>query len=204
MGQRELEIGSKELLDVLSLDILLGSKLDDLENVDGSESRSVSGSHVLVEHLNSVGSRNVSVLLVHVVSAGSGVVSDPDTKVLDLGGGLLGDLVDGDNLTGGLLDLLELGQEVPESRLGNNLVGGEDSHSVELLLGSSLGRQLSANNLVFVESTHCVSIVMITGLLWWRISDDSRSVVSVSPSSVVHPSSFQFTHFFCDAVESRK
>jgi hypothetical protein len=154
VGQRELEIGGKQLLDVLSLDVLLGLELNDLEDVDRSESRSVSGSHVLVEHLNGVGSRNVSVLLVHVVSAGSGIVSDPDAEVLDLSGGLLGDLVDGNNLTGGLLDLLELGQEVPESRLGDNLVGGENSHSVELLLGSSLGRQLSANNLVFVESTH--------------------------------------------------
>lgn len=157
MGKRELEVLLKELLDVLSLDVVLGGKLNNLEHVDGSESRSVSGSHVLVQHLNSVGSRNISVLLVHVVGAGSRVVSDPDTEVLDLGGGLLGDLVDGDNLTGGLLDLLELGQEVPESGLGHNLVGGKDSHSVELLLGGSLGRQLSANNLVFVESTHCVS-----------------------------------------------
>ena len=56
------------------------------------ESGAVAGSHVLVESLNSLRSRHLSVLLVHVVSAGSGVVSDPDAEVLDAERVLLGNL----------------------------------------------------------------------------------------------------------------
>lgn len=40
--------------------------------------------------------------------------------------------VDGNDLSVGLLDLVELSEEVPESGLGNDLVGGEDPHSEEL------------------------------------------------------------------------
>ena len=52
----------------------------------------MSGSHILVESLNSIGSRHLTVLLVHVVGAGAGVVSEPDTEVLDLQWALLVDL----------------------------------------------------------------------------------------------------------------
>jgi hypothetical protein len=40
--------------------------------------------------------------------------------------------VDGDDLSVGLLDLVELSEEVPESGLGDDLVRGEDPHSEEL------------------------------------------------------------------------
>ena len=52
----------------------------------------MSGSHILVESLDSIGSRHLTVLLVHVVGAGAGVVSEPDTEVLDLQWALLVDL----------------------------------------------------------------------------------------------------------------
>lgn len=48
--------------------------------------------HVGVESLDSVCSRELTVLLVHVVGAGAGVVSDPDTEVLDAQRVLLVDL----------------------------------------------------------------------------------------------------------------
>ena len=52
----------------------------------------MTGSHVLVEGLNGVGTAHLTELLVHVVGAGARVVTQPDTEVLDLGGTLLGDL----------------------------------------------------------------------------------------------------------------
>lgn len=96
--------------------------------MDGPESGTVAGGHVLVESLNGVRSGQLSVLLVHVVSTRSGVVSDPDAEVLDTEGVLLSDLcgvstlhillkytfmsqdeaylVQADDLAIGLLDLL--------------------------------------------------------------------------------------------------
>lgn len=61
--------------------------------VNRPESGAVAGSHVLVESLNRLSSRHLSVLLVHVVGTGSRVVSDPDAEVLDAEGVLLSDLI---------------------------------------------------------------------------------------------------------------
>lgn len=62
--------------------------------VDGAEAGTVTGSHVLVESLNSLGAAHLTELLVHVVGAGAGVVAEPDTEVLDLGRALLADLLE--------------------------------------------------------------------------------------------------------------
>ena len=50
------------------------------------------------------------------MGSGSGVVSDPDTEVLDDKRVLLLDLLDRDDLSGGLLELTQLTQEVPEPK----------------------------------------------------------------------------------------
>lgn len=121
--------------------------------VDGAEAGTVAGSHVLVQGVDSGGSRQLTVLLVHVVGTRAGVVADPDTEVLDLQGVLLVDLVERDNLAVGLLDLLELGQEVPEAGLGNDVVGGEDTHAVELRGGDGLGGEEAPNDLVLLKTT---------------------------------------------------
>jgi len=63
--------------------------------VDGAETSTVTGSHVLVESLNSLGAGHLTELLVHVVGTGARVVADPDTEVLDLEGTLLVDLLYG-------------------------------------------------------------------------------------------------------------
>lgn len=81
------------------------------------------------------------------------VVADPDTEVLDLLGVLLVDSLDADNLTGGLLDLLETTQEVPEAGLGDRLVGGEDGHAVQGGRRVGLGGQMAPNDLVFLKTT---------------------------------------------------
>jgi hypothetical protein len=60
--------------------------------VNGAETRSVPRGHILVESLNSICSRHLTVLLVHVVGAGTRIVTDPDTEVLDLERALLVDL----------------------------------------------------------------------------------------------------------------
>jgi len=60
--------------------------------VDRPETGAVAGSHIGVESLDGSDSRRLAVLLVHVVGAGARVVADPDAKVLDLQGVLLGDL----------------------------------------------------------------------------------------------------------------
>lgn len=59
-----------------------------------------------------------------------------------------------DNLSVGLLDLFQLSEVVPESRLGDNIVGRKDSHSVELGSLLRLGRELSPDDGVFGESAH--------------------------------------------------
>ena len=51
----------------------------------------------------------------------------------------------------GLLTFWCLPEEVPETRLGDNFVGCEDAHTVDLGGGLSLGGQVAANDLVFVE-----------------------------------------------------
>lgn len=171
--EREAQALGGELADVGALDVLGLLELNDAEDlvmvstqtlgsfpiereetyVDGSETRSVAGGHVGVHGLDSSAAGHLTVLLVHVVGAGARVVTDPDTEVLDLERVLLGDLVHGDDLTIGLLDLLELHQEVPETGLGNDLIGGKDAHAVELGGGVALGGQMAANDLVLLKTT---------------------------------------------------
>jgi hypothetical protein len=146
--------------------------------VDLPETRSVTGGHVLVHGLNGVGARHVAVLLVHVVGARTGVVADPDTEVLDLKRVLLVDLyittsvsqclpthfvpymatrttylVQSDNLAIRLLDLAQLGQEVPEARLGNYLIWRKNAHAVELGGWVGVRGEEAANDLVFLQAT---------------------------------------------------
>lgn len=118
MRQREGQVLGEELLDVGALDIVGLLELDDAEDlarhivsfspvlgsvpsgawcvfrldstyVDGSETGTVAGGHVLVHSLDGLGPGHLAVLLVHVVGTGARVVSDPDAEVLDLQGVLL-------------------------------------------------------------------------------------------------------------------
>jgi hypothetical protein len=60
--------------------------------VNRPETRSMTGSHILVESIDGLASGHLTVLLVHVVGAGTRIVADPDAEVLDLLGALLMDL----------------------------------------------------------------------------------------------------------------
>ena len=59
---------------------------------------------------------------VHVHHSLVVVLPEPDAEVLDLQGLLLVDGLDGDDLSGGLLELPELAEEVPEAGLGHDAV----------------------------------------------------------------------------------
>lgn len=152
VGEREPEVGGEELLDVWAADVLVLLDLDHTENVDGPEASTVPGSHVLVHALDSISPGQVAVLLVHVVGTGTRVVTEPDSKVLDLERLLFVDSVDADDLTGGLLDLLELPQEVPVTRLGHDLIRSEDAHPVDFWVGVIFGGQVTADDLVFLKT----------------------------------------------------
>lgn len=52
--------------------------------MDRAEASTVAGGHILVEALDSVGTRELTVLLVHIMCTRARVISDPDTEVLDL------------------------------------------------------------------------------------------------------------------------
>jgi len=62
-------------------------------------------------------------------------------------------LVERHDLTGALLDLPQLLQEVPETGLSDNLVGGEEAHAVELWGGFRLRWEAAANDLVLMKAT---------------------------------------------------
>jgi hypothetical protein len=79
---REREFWLEDLSDVRATDVFRfdGGHFD---NVNGSESSTVTGSHVLVASLNGISAGQLSVLLVHVVGTRAGVVAEPDAKVFD-------------------------------------------------------------------------------------------------------------------------
>lgn len=60
--------------------------------------------------------------------------------------------IDADDLAVALLDLPELGQEVPEPRLGDNRVRRKDAHTVQLGRGVGLSGQIAPNDLVLGET----------------------------------------------------
>lgn len=153
VGERELEVLGDELLDVGALDVGGLLNLNDTENVDRPETGTVASSHVRVQGLDGIGSGQLAVLLVHVVGTRSRIVSQPNTEVLDLLGVLLVDRLDADDLTSGLLDLLETTQEVPVTGLGDSLVRGEDGHPVHGRGRVGLGGQVAPDDLVLLKAT---------------------------------------------------
>lgn len=61
--------------------------------------------------------------------------------------------VDADDLTSGLLNLLETTHEVPVTGLGDNGVGRKDTHAVQSRGRVCLGGQMPADDLVLLETT---------------------------------------------------
>jgi len=68
-------------------------------------------------------------------------------------------LVQRDDLTVRLLDLAELAEEVPEPRLGDNVVGRKNTHAVDLGGRVGLAGEVAADDLVFLEASWCRSVL---------------------------------------------
>lgn len=62
-------------------------------------------------------------------------------------------LVQRDDLSVGLLDLSQLGEEVPESASCDDIVWCKDTHAVELWCWVGVRRQMTPNDLVFLQAT---------------------------------------------------
>lgn len=62
-------------------------------------------------------------------------------------------LVHGDDLAVCLLDLAELGQEVPEAGLCDNIVGSKDAHAVKLRGRVGLAGEEAPDDLVLLKAT---------------------------------------------------
>ena len=91
----------------------------------------MSGTHISVSLGDGISGVSGSVFTVHVVGSRSWVVSEPDSEVLDNGWWLFLNLLDRDNFTSGLVDLLVVWYKVPESWLGSDWVWCEKSNPVE-------------------------------------------------------------------------
>ena len=87
----------------------------------------------------------------HVVRPGPRLVPHPDPKVLDRRRPLLEDLVARDDLSVGLLDLAELGEEVPELGARAGVVGGPELHAEEGGLRVRGGGEVAPDDGVLVE-----------------------------------------------------
>jgi len=115
VGQRELEFRCKKLFDIRASDVLRLLDLDDFQDVNLSETRTMASSHVLIECLDSICPRHLAVFLVHVVGSTARVVANPNAEVLDLGWSFFGNLVQADDLAICFLDFAKLREEVPKS-----------------------------------------------------------------------------------------
>ena len=81
----------------------------------------------------------------------AGLVAHDDAISLDMGGTLLEDFVDGEDLSVRGLGLELFAEVVPELRLGNHLVAGEQSDGVHLGAGILLGGRLAAHDEVLPD-----------------------------------------------------
>lgn len=148
----ELNLSLGELHTVDTLQVRIGNSgcSDDL---DGSRAGTVATSHLVVKLGDSSSQRNVSELTVHIVCPRSRRITKPDSVVLDDAVVLLNNLDAVKDLTGSLLHFTELVHVVPEFRLGNHLVWGEDDHSVGLRVWNLIGGSLSAHHLVLTHNS---------------------------------------------------
>lgn len=111
----------------------------------------MAGSHISVALSDCTTNGQVTVLAVHVVGARTWVITQPDSEVLDLQRSLLVLALDGDDLTGCLLEFAQLTQEIPETRLGDDVIRCKDDHLEEWRVWLLLGRQLATDDLIFLQ-----------------------------------------------------
>merc|ERR1719348_2286905 len=151
-GERELDLGVVHLGDQRSATLASCDSLTS-DDLDGVSSCSMSGTHVSVALGDGAIGRHIPVLSVHVVSARPGVVSQPDTKVLNFEGEFFLDQFTGNNFSGGLLELSQLTQKVPESGLSHNVIRSKNSHPVQRSYRFSIRWQFSTDHGIFLQGT---------------------------------------------------
>jgi len=150
--KREAKARLKKLLDVRPANIFRLLNLDNAEDMDRPETGTVASRHVLIKRFYSVRASELTELLVHVVRSGARIVTNPYAKILHFQRLLFVDDVHSDYLSVGLLDLLQLSQEIPETRFGDDIIGREDTHAVNLGIGLILRREVAADDLIFSEA----------------------------------------------------
>ena len=145
LWKRELDLGIMELLDSWTTAVgnLDSSDLDDLDTISLG---TMTSSHVTVGLSNGTSSRDITVFTVHVVLSITGSITEPDTIILNRSSLLLVDFFAGDDLTVSLLHTTKHTGEVPETRLGDDVVAGEDFHLVQLGVGIPFCGQLAADH----------------------------------------------------------
>ena len=89
------------------------------------------------------------------------LVPHPHAKVLDRRRSLLEDLVARDDLPVGLLDLAELGQEVPKLGAGAGVVGGPELHAEERRLRVGRRGEVAADDGVLVELVAALLMIFV-------------------------------------------
>lgn len=92
--------------------------------------------------------------------------------------------LDRDDLAGGLLDLLQFLDEVPETRLGSHVVRGKDVHFVQLRMRDPLRGMSSAHQLIVVELEESTTIQRSVYIFDSRGEFGKRRSVSCSPRNL--------------------
>jgi len=125
---------------VLKTSWLLDSKLilrqlDSLDNFNSVSGNSVVTSHFVVHLVKSTLNRISSVFLEHILVTNVGVILEIDTEVLGLNFLLSKDLLDFQNFSVRLFDLVLSSHDLPELRFGKGSVWSNDFDDGDLWLG---------------------------------------------------------------------
>jgi len=147
-GELNILLGKLHAVGPLQVGSLDSGCPDDL---NGPWACAVAPSHLVVQLRDGAGESEVTELAVHVVRARAGRVTEPDAIVLHSAGVLLMKFDTVKDLASGLLHLAELVEVVPELRLSDDRVRGEDDHAVGLWVGVLLGSTVAAHHLVLAH-----------------------------------------------------
>ena len=183
VGEWEAEVLLEELFDVRAADVVNLAQLDDAEDLrhhrqhshqetqqrtqqetymNRPEARTMTRRHILIQTRNRIRPRQLPKLLIHIMRPAPRIIANPNPKVLHAQGAALSDLIHTHDLAVGLFHHFELAEEVPEARLGDDLVGCEDAHAVELGRGLGGCGEVTSDDLVFFEC-HCRFVCLLLG-----------------------------------------
>ena len=119
--------------------------------LDGMGTGTMTGCHVGVALCYCTTDCQVTVLSVHVVSSRTRIISQPDTEVLYSQWCLFVLTFHWNDFTSCLLELTQLTQKVPETRLGNDVIRSENVHLEQWGSWLLFGRQLTPDDFIFFQ-----------------------------------------------------